>query len=249
MAAKEREREAAYQTVARELREALLGQRYADGNRLPTEAELSVQYAVSRQTVRRAFQELVAEGMVHRVPGRGTFATEHGSRYLRQFGSVEDLMSLSLDTDMEVLSPLRRRVDIEAAGRLQLDSDAVYEVVFRRLHGGAPFCVTTVRLRPYVGQALGDAEELAAAGARSSFTIIGLIEARLRIPVLEADQSITATAADASTAELLGCRPGDPLLRIDRLYCTTGSEPLEQSTSYFLPEQYTYRVRLRRGVR
>ena len=45
-------------------------------------------------------------------------------------------MSLSDDTTMEVLSGLRRRVDVEAASRLRLDEDVVYTVVFRRLHDG-----------------------------------------------------------------------------------------------------------------
>lgn len=43
-------------------------------------------------------QDLVAEGMICRVPGRGTFPVPRDGRYLRQFGSVKDLMGLSLDT-------------------------------------------------------------------------------------------------------------------------------------------------------
>ena len=82
--------------------------------------------------MRRAFQDLVAEGVVYRVPGRGTYASDGGHRYLRQLGSIEDLMSLSDDTTMEVLSGLRRRVDVDAASRLRLDDDVVYTVVFRR---------------------------------------------------------------------------------------------------------------------
>ena len=250
MTAKGREGEPAYQTVARELRAAILGRQYADGIRLPTEAQLCERYAVSRQTVRRAFQELVTEGLVHRVPGRGTFATAgEGGPYLRPFGTVEDLMSLSLDTTLEVVEPLRRRVDIDAAGRLLLESDLVHAVVFRRLHDGVPFCLTTVRLPPGIGKHLEQVPELTRTGATSSFTIISLLEGLLSLPILSADQSITATAADAEAGRYLGCRPGDPLLRVDRLYRSTNGEPVEHSTSYFLPEQYTYRVRLRRGVR
>jgi DNA-binding GntR family transcriptional regulator len=55
-------REAAYKMLARELRRAILERRYADGTRLPTEAELAAEHQVSWQTVRRAFQDLVADG-------------------------------------------------------------------------------------------------------------------------------------------------------------------------------------------
>ncbi|MFC4855206.1 GntR family transcriptional regulator [Actinophytocola glycyrrhizae] len=68
-------REPAYRQLARTLRNALVQGRYRDGVRLPTEAELADEYKVSRQTVRRAFHDLVADGLVHRVRGRGTFAT------------------------------------------------------------------------------------------------------------------------------------------------------------------------------
>lgn len=238
----------AYKVLARELRRAILQRRYSDGTRLPTEAELAQEYQVSRQTVRRAFQDLVAEGMVHRVAGRGTFAAPRDGQYLRQFGSIEDLMGLSLDTRLEVIRPLRRLVDIEAASRLRLDSDAVHTVVFRRIHNGEPFCHTAVHLHPEAGAALDDVDELRTAGATSDATIIGLLDTRLSAPIAEAEQSITAAAADGTLADALGCRPGDPLLRVDRIYLTTDSKPVELAISHFLPEQYSYRVKLRRNV-
>jgi DNA-binding GntR family transcriptional regulator len=65
--------------------------------------------------------------------------------------------------------------------------------------------------------------------------------------VAEAEQSITAVAATAEVADRLGCAVGDPLLRVDRIYLTSDGVPVELAISYFLPEHYSYRVRLRRG--
>jgi GntR family transcriptional regulator len=241
-------RESTYSALARKVRNDILSGRYTDGRRLPTEAELAQRHGVSRQTVRRAFQDLVAEGMVYRVPGRGTFARPREGAYLRQFGSVEDLMALSADTRMEIIQPLHRRVDVTAAGRLRLPSDAVWGLAFRRLHDGAPLCVTTVCLPPPVGELLRDLPELAAEGATSDVTVIGLLDTRLAAPIAEADQSITVAAADATAARHLGCPPGHPLLRIDRLYHDTEGTPVELAISHFLPERYSYRTHLRRSV-
>jgi GntR family transcriptional regulator len=240
--------EAAYKVLARELRSAILQRHYADGTRLPTEAELAAEYQVSRQTVRRAFHDLVAEGMVHRVPGRGTFAAHRDGQYLRQFGSIDDLMGLSLDTRLEILQPLRRQVNIEAASRLRLDSDAVYSVVFRRIHNGEPFCHTAVYLHPAAGRLLREIPELAEPGATTDATIIGLLDTRLPAPIAEAEQSITAAAADHIVTHALNCQPGTPLLRVDRVYLTTDEEPVELAINHFLPEQYSYRVKLRRDT-
>lgn len=241
--------ESAYQRLARDLRTAILQHDYPEGTRLPTEAELAQKYELSRQTVRRAFQDLVAEGMVHRTPGRGTFASPRQGQYLRQFGSVDDLMGLSLDTTMQLVSPLARRVDVDAAGRLGLRSDRVDVVTFLRLHDDVPFCRTTVHLPPDVGALLADVPELARLGARSRSTVLGLLDERLADPIAEAEQSITVATAGAVVAEQLGCESDHALLRIDRTYQSTTGRPVELAVSHFLPEHYSYRVRLKRNVR
>ncbi len=241
--------EPAYQTVRQQLRDEIAAGVYRDGARLPTESELVARHGLSRQTVRRAFQDLVAEGVVYRVPGRGTYATESGQRYLRQLGSIDDLMSLSDDTAMEVLQGLRRGVDVDAASRLRLPDDVVYTVVFRRLHGiGAdvPFVVTTVHLPESVARRVLGSADLAQAAVGTN-TVIGVLEPHLAEPIAEAAQSITVSTADDQVADALSCEPGHPMLRVDRLYSDTTGTPVELSVSHFLPEQYTYRVTLRRS--
>jgi DNA-binding GntR family transcriptional regulator len=236
----------AYQALREQLRSEIAAGQYRDGTRLPTESELVARHGLSRQTVRRAFQDLVAEGVVYRVPGRGTYASQPGGRYLRQLGSIEDLMSLSDDTTMEVLAGLRRRVDVDAASRLRLDDDVVYSVVFRRLHDGVAFVSTTVHLVPLAAQRVLSSSVLAD-GAVGTHTVIGLLEPHLTDPIIEAAQSITVAPADDLVADAVGCQPGHPMLRVDRLYSDTGGRPVELSVSHFLPEQYTYRVTLRRS--
>ncbi|MBX7431725.1 GntR family transcriptional regulator [Mycobacterium sp. Y57] len=240
------ERTPAYQALRERLRDEIVAGRYPDGTRLPTESELVARHGLSRQTVRRAFQDLVAEGMVFRVPGRGTYAGEQSRRYLRQLGSIEDLMSLSDDTTMEVLDGLRRRVDVEAASRLRLDDDIVHTVVFRRLHEGVAFGHTTVHLPPEVAVLVSSSPHLAT-GAISTHTVIGLLEPHLTSPIAEAAQSITVAAADAAAAAAVGCAGDHPMLRVDRLYTDDTGRPVELAVSQFQPEQYTYRVTLRRS--
>jgi GntR family transcriptional regulator len=241
-------REIAYRALAAELRAAVLAGDYANGRPLPTEAQLAALHGVSRSTVRRAMQDLVADGVIYRVAGRGTFPAADGGRYLRQIGSVEDLMALSLDTECEVIAPLRSQVDIAAAGRLRLDADVVMSLTLRRFFDDLPFVVTTVSLPPAVGALLREVKEFRSVGHRTGLTVIGCIEEAKPRLIVDAEQTITAVPADRDAASQLGCEVGGPVLRVDRLYSGADGQPIELAVSHFNPDYYTYRVRLRRGV-
>lgn len=65
-----------YRAITEELRGQILTRVYAPGQKLPSEAELTQRFAVSRHTVRHAIQELVAQGLVVSVPTRGHLVRE-----------------------------------------------------------------------------------------------------------------------------------------------------------------------------
>jgi GntR family transcriptional regulator len=238
--------EPAFRRVWNDLRSQILAGEFSEDTALPTEAELASTYAVSRQTVRRAFQELVAEDLVFRVPGRGTFATPTSGRYLRQFGSVEELMALSADSQLQVIAPLTAAVDPPAAGRLRLPDDRVAKMTFLRVHQGEAFSHTTAYLPPQVRSRLGNVAELASPGTTSQLTLIAMLDRVLEQPIQDAEQSITVATAPVDVAQALQLPDETPVLRIDRMYFDTASTPVELAISHYHPDRYSYRVRLRR---
>lgn len=62
-----------WQQVADMIREDIRAKRLRKGARLPSENELAAQYGVARLTIRRAIQDLTAEGKLTVLRGRGTF--------------------------------------------------------------------------------------------------------------------------------------------------------------------------------
>lgn len=239
-------REIAYKALASDLRNAIVSGVYSEGESLPTEKELATKYGVGRQTVRRAMQDLVLEGLVYRVPGRGTFPMAERDRYFQYFNSIDDLPSLSVDTECELISPLARHIDVTTAGRLRLPSDEVASVQYTCLHGNVPFGFTRVSLPPHVGDLLMGVPEITSGAGRSRIVVVGLVERLAPGSVVTAEQSVTALAAPATVAAYLHCEVGDPLLRVDRLYSEANGMPVELAVSYFDPRHYSLREKLRR---
>lgn len=64
------------ESIAAELRGRVAAGEWSGGKRLPTERDLAEQYGVARNTVRRAFDQLEADGLLARQVGRGTYLQE-----------------------------------------------------------------------------------------------------------------------------------------------------------------------------
>ncbi|MGE4165922.1 MAG: phosphonate metabolism transcriptional regulator PhnF [Xanthobacteraceae bacterium] len=62
-----------WRCIADDFEQLILIGRYANRERLPTEAEIAERYGVNRHTVRRAIAELSARGLVHTERGSGTY--------------------------------------------------------------------------------------------------------------------------------------------------------------------------------
>jgi DNA-binding GntR family transcriptional regulator len=241
----------AYRQLAAGLRQSVVAGRYPPGQRLPTEAELVASTGLSRQTVRRAFQELVSEGVIYRVRGRGTFAVPGDGRYLRSFGSIDDLMALSLDTELRMVEPLHVLASVTVADTLRVPEDSVMAMSFLRLHDGVPFCHTRVHVPLEIGRRLRELPELrtlSEPGDRARFTVISLVDRVSDRQIHNAVQNATAVAADPDTARRLGCPAGVPVLRIERLYCDRDLVPLELAINHFHPDRYSYRLQMRGRV-
>jgi GntR family transcriptional regulator len=248
--ASEGARPIAYRALAKELREAIQRGDFGRGGQLPTEAQLSKEHGVSRQTVRRALQDLVADGLVYRVQGRGTFVSglPTGRQYVQSVGSIEDVAAMAENVVLEVVDGIRPEINVDAAGRMGLPSDEVFTGSVRRLYGGVPFAISWFWLPPAVGRVVLEDGLVSDPGAHRRESVLRAVERLCRRTIAGAQQSITARAASDEVAAHLDIGPGTPTLRVDRLYHDTSGDAVELATSYFNPSRYSYRVTLRRSL-
>ncbi|EJN94631.1 trehalose operon repressor [Streptococcus ratti] len=66
-----------YEVIFQELQKAIADGKYQIGDYLPTETQLCQNYACSRDTVRKALQQLVKAGLIKTQQGRGSQVIKH----------------------------------------------------------------------------------------------------------------------------------------------------------------------------
>lgn len=95
---------------------------WSEGERLPTEAELSRRFAVNRHTLRRAVSALADRGLLRIEQGRGMFVRENVLEYLvgRRTRFTENVRRANRAPSGRSLSLRRTRVNGEMAAALDL---------------------------------------------------------------------------------------------------------------------------------
>ena len=97
--------------------------RYAVGDRLPTEMEISEAWGVSRPVVREALLRLRADGLVVSQQGLGTFVSTQPAPRIRTYARAQDVASylrcqevrIALESDAARLAAMRRTPEQLAA--------------------------------------------------------------------------------------------------------------------------------------
>jgi GntR family transcriptional regulator len=208
-------RELRYLTIADELHRQIAAGELAGGRLLPSEADLSAAYGVSRVTVRKALERLRGEGLIDSRQGYGWFVVGAPVRQsLARLGTIEEQLAAA------GACPERRILDFgfvpaPARAAAVLGSQTVLQVRRLTLADGAPFARVTVWVPERLGAGLSrnDVEG-------SSFYRL------LPVPLEGATQTIGAAAAGEADARLLEIPAGAPLLRCERVTATTDGAPV-----------------------
>lgn len=113
--------------------------RLPEGTQLPSEQALVTQLGVSKMTVRQAIAGLVAEGVLRRDHGRGTFVTT--PRGLRRFWTVisftEEMRSRGLEVQNRLLDARRvvPPLTVKTALRMRVGEQVLRIRRIRAVHG------------------------------------------------------------------------------------------------------------------
>lgn len=142
-----------YEVIFKDIRKKIENGTFPVNAKLPTEPELGDQYKVSRITVKKAIDQLVAEGLVIKRRGAGTFVkglSEQEGRLSPQINGLFNAIDKSKIKSEVILFEI---ISQEVAGKLNiLADDFVYHII--RYRYGDPnwhtldFCYMPILLIP-----------------------------------------------------------------------------------------------------
>jgi GntR family transcriptional regulator len=226
-----------YRGVKRLLTQSIAAGEWAPGAALPSESKLAARFGVSIGTLRKAIDDLVAERIVLRQQGRGTFVATHGaSRLMFHFFHIVPRDGEKQYPNTKTLAFRRGRADATEAARLAIvPGDPVIRIRNLLSLAGRPVILDDLvlpqRLFPDLTEKTFTARDN---------TIYHLYQTRYGINVLSTSERLRAALADAASAKLLGVRRGAPLLEIRRVALTYHQAPVELRRSLVDTERHEY---------
>jgi GntR family transcriptional regulator len=226
-----------YKEVKTRLTRGLANGEWKPGEAIPSETRLAERFAVSIGTIRKAIDELVAERILLRQQGRGTFVATHTEdRTLFYFFHIVGKDGSREVPAIELLSFRKARANAAEAERLAIGRG---EPVLRmqnvlKLAGKAVIFDEITVPEPLFP---GLDEDIF--GSRAG-TIYGLYQARYGITVTRISERISAGHAPARVAELLAMGMDTPALVIKRVAYTYDDTPVEYRVSWVNTGRHEY---------
>ncbi|WP_244606492.1 GntR family transcriptional regulator [Arsenicitalea aurantiaca] len=211
------------------------------GEALPSERDLAGKFDLSRVTVRKAVQSLVADGVLVQRHGSGTFVAPAAHRVEQSLSELTsfaedmarrgmDVRSVWLDRGLYPPSPEEIMVLGLSTG------DQVARIARLRISDDMPLAIERAALSARI---LPDPEAV----GRSLYAHLERSGSR---PV-RAIQRLRAAGIPPEDAELLGLAPGTPALQIERTSYLGSGRVIEFTRSIYRGDTYDFVAELRIG--
>jgi GntR family transcriptional regulator len=220
-----------YQQLQRALKSAIDARILAPNDALPAERDLAADFAVSRITVRKALDGLVAEGLLLRRQGAGNFVSARVEKNFAMLTSFsEDMRARGRTPRSSWLKRSEGTVNPEEALALRLSPGTpVYRFHRLRYADETPMSIEVATL---------------AASALPSLDVVGeslyeALERHGQRPV-RALQRLRAVLLTHEQAGLLKARAGDAGLLVERLGSLRDGRAVEFSQSYYRGDMYDF---------
>lgn len=231
-----------YQRLRDDLLQRIASGEWAPGAAIPTEAELTQAYALATGTVRKAIDMLVAEGVLVRAQGKGTFVRrpDFGNSLFRFF-RFRSRAGGDVRPSARVLSRALRVPPADVRQALGMGDEATGIYLSRlRLIDDQPVLAEDIwlpreRFEPLVEIKLKDFPDL----------LYPLYETSCRQLVASARERLTVESAGKAIADRLSLVPGAPVIAVQRLAFDFAGTPVEWRCTRGAGDGFQYEVDIR----
>jgi GntR family transcriptional regulator len=236
------ERKPRYREMADELRIAILGGKFPEGE-FPTESVLCKKYGVSRFTVREALRALQSEGLIARKRGSGTVvqpAAARGGALHQPLSNVAEILQYARDSRFAfdrlpeggLPKSIAEQIGVVAGGRwfrfrgVRVRADDIVPIALTDAYVHADLAPVIYKIAP------------------NEETIFRQIERLAQRKVARVTQDIQAVPASADVAAALGIARRSPCLRILRCYIDDAGKLFEISASHHPGDRFAYAMHI-----
>lgn len=205
---------------------------------MPGELKLAEQFGVSRGTIRRMLLRLEKAGLVRRRKGKGTYPTALGKNNGKERHQLSALGDVS---KYKEAFPNQVEIDFDIASaskdlKKSFGNQELMRIARVRKKQGVPFCVIVSWLTVENADRI-NWEQVGNNSVIGSLSSIG-------IRPKQADQSISAIAADEYLSQTLDIPLGSPVFLIAGIFYDGDGTPQLHVDGYFRPDMYEYRSKL-----
>lgn len=210
---------AKYRDIADTIREKIKSGEYTAGQKLPYEYLLCVNYHCNKETMKKALEILVKEGLIIRRRGAGTFVKELNVSELNESVRTRSLSMRfeghDVTSDIKVFEVVPSNEEI--AKKLQIDEgDFVYHIIRNRSVDGKPYCVEITYIPLY------RLVNLKADVLKDS--LYKFVINQLHLTVQSCHLKITSALSTVQEQVFLGLAEGEPYIQEEQTtYLSNGS--------------------------
>ncbi|NLJ37542.1 MAG: GntR family transcriptional regulator [Candidatus Atribacteria bacterium] len=205
---------------------------------LPTEIEICKHYDISRPTVRQAINELVTDGYLERVKGKGTLIvrTKINQDYLLVIESFNEEMrekGLVHKTKVLEFEKIPANETISSNLQIKLESEVIKLIRLRSINDEPTLYVKTY-LPSHLFQGLLNKD-------LENNSLYQIIENDYGYQITKSIRTIEAIKADEPLAKLLHIQKGDPIQYIESVSFLNEEIPFEYTLAFYRGNRNKFR--------
>lgn len=212
---------------------------------MTSEQELASEFGVSRITIRSALARLAREGLVVRVPGRGTFIADlhklQPQTALTSFS--ENMVALGKHPGHRTLSIEEALASVELAHALEVEAgERILHIERLLLADEVPTALMSAYLPPWV---YGPSRNLFTIEELDRTSLYDVLEGKLGIDLWLATETVEAQRSGGDSKHL-DVGPEDLLLVVERLTTNPVGQVVEFTRLRYRADLYQYQTQLYR---